>query len=298
MALRILAQGEPGTGKTGALASLLNTGRFRVGLVDFESNTLPLQSYVKPEFHKNVLIVPCRDKLVMMDANEPIKQKGTPKAFRTAWRAVDEFTGIGLDGKERSWGPATSWGSESIFAVDGISGMGEAGMLRILDMMGRTTVNRRKQEWGVVQTEIRQYFDNLVSALSCHIYAIAHLKIVSPRLIEPEDNKGNNAGITEEVAQAVNEQFVELIPNVMRPTIPGQNLSRNFPGMFPMSLLFDTDTVNDVTKLVIRTTPQPTVVVKVPVAGLPSKLPIDTGLLTIFNALHENGGLLNGKGKK
>lgn len=298
--LRTLAQGYPGTGKTGALSALLNTGRFRVALIDFERNELPLLQFTKPEFHKNILIARCRDKLIMMDDGVS-KPKGTPTAFRQAWRLIDEFKGVTGEGKEQSWGPAVDFSTDTVLAVDGLTGMGEASMRRILGMMNRSTLNRRKQDWGVVQSEVAQYFDNLISVLNSHLYVISHLKMQSPKLIEPEDDKGGGqAGVTDDVAAELNTRMIDVIPTRLVPTIPGQSLAGNVAGMFPICLYFDKDTVNDKTSLVIRTTPQPAVDVKVPVAGLPAKLPIATGLLDIFNALNANGGkLTNGKnGKK
>lgn len=293
--LRVLAQGFPGTAKTGALAALINTGKWRLAFIDFELNTLPLEQYVKPEFYKNVLIAPCRDAMTLLDEHTPMKSKGTPKAFRRAYQLVDAFEGTDLNGKAQSWGDSRTWGPETILGVDGLTGMCAAGMRRVLYMNGKSI--RRKQDWGMVQSEVVEYTNHLITTLPCHLYMISHLKINSPRLLEPEDDKGNNPGVTQEIAQALNERAVEVIPTRLVPNLLGTAEAPNYPGLFPVCLYFDTDTVHGKTSLVIRTVPHPAVVVKVPGEGLAEKLPVKDGLLTIFNALKASGGL-NGATKR
>lgn len=285
----ILAQGYPGTAKTGALAALLNTGNFRARVIDFENNLLPLLQYTRPEFHKNISVATCRDKLAMTEVG-PISTKGTPTAFRKAWKLIDEFVGINAaTGAEENLGPVPTWGAGDILVVDSTTQMSECGMRRVLTMMGRTTLNRRQQEWGVVQSEVGQYFDNLRSVARCPLYVITHLKAQSPKMLEPDDGKGNNAGVTADVAQEMNQRMMDAIPTRLVPTILGQALAGNFTGMFPVVLLFEKKVKGENVSLVIRTTPTPVVDVKVPAEGLAKELPVADGLLTIFNALHANG---------
>lgn len=292
--LRILAQGRPGTRKTGALCALLNTGRFRLLLADYEGNTRPLFTYTKPEFHQNIIVARLRDKMVMPVGNEIARTMGTPTAFREGWRLMDKFVGeVGQTGKTTEAGSVDDWGPETILALDSLTSMGEAAMRRVLALNSRTIQSRRKQEWGVVQDEIAAFFSQLEAVSTCNIYVTSHLKMVGPKLIE-EDPK---QGITQDIAAEINEQTVDVVPTRLYPTPPGTSLAQVLTGKFDTALLFETETVNGKTKVVIRTTPQPAVDVKVPVEGLPDTLDANTGLLTIFDKVKIIGGL-NGKAGK
>ena len=51
--VKTLAAGYPGTGKTGSLASLANSGRYNLRVLALDGNTtiIPLLRYIKPACH-------------------------------------------------------------------------------------------------------------------------------------------------------------------------------------------------------------------------------------------------------
>lgn len=299
-----LAQGYPKTGKTGALAALLNSGRWRVALLDFEGNEAPLVNFTKPEFRDRINIVRLRDKLAMVPG-QAITWKGVPMAFANAFKSLDNFVGIDGNGKRADWGGTPEWGPETVLALDSTTAMGEADMRRILAMNTRTYKDRRIQDWGMVQAELYNFIDHAKSVLTNHFYCITHLKPLTPKLFEPEGvgPKGQvtgTPGVTTEMAETLNQAIVDASQVRLVPTIPGQNLAGSFAGMFGTALFFDRETnAAGTTSLVIRTAPHPAVDVAIAAEGLPKMLPISTGLLTIFEALNCDGGKFpNGKNVK
>lgn len=276
---RILAVGRPGTGKTGALAALVNAG-FRLGIADFEGNLNPLVRYIKPELLNSVNVVTLRDKIGISDT-QLVNSVGQPMAFRNSWKLVDGFKGVTLGGEEADWGPVKDWDPRTVFVIDGLTQMGDAAFRRTRALNSRTLNNTRIQDWGVVQQELAAYFYTLESTVSCPVYVISHLKMIGPKLLDAE-----KVAASEEVVAEVNARIVDVVPTRLYPTAPGQNLAQTIAGQFDTCIYFDTKEVSGgKTVLVIRTAPTPAVDVKVAVPGIPAELPVATGLLTLMNGL-------------
>lgn len=117
--VKLLLMGNSGTGKTGALASLVKAG-YRIHVLDYdnkiEGGILP-QLLTTAELSR-VDFLPLRDKMVATGSGATVN--GMPKAFADGMRALDKWE----DGTNPS-----NWGGDHILVVDTLTFMAEAAHL-------------------------------------------------------------------------------------------------------------------------------------------------------------------------
>ena len=82
-----LCLGYPGSGKTGSLAALINSGRYNVRILDYDGNYDPLYEYVNPKFYDRVEIKTFQDTLKM--GTDRIIPSGPPRAFELGMKLLD-----------------------------------------------------------------------------------------------------------------------------------------------------------------------------------------------------------------
>ena len=85
--IKMLVMGDTGTGKTGALASLANTG-YKLHILDYDNGLDILSTKVKPEFLKNIEYETLTEKKVARGGQVLIQ--GTPKSFAKGLQLLTE----------------------------------------------------------------------------------------------------------------------------------------------------------------------------------------------------------------
>lgn len=276
--VRAMAVGYPGSGKTGALAALVNAG-FNVRVLDFDGNFDPLLEFATPEGLERLEIVTLEDKLRF--AGTAVEPSGMPDAYARAMKLLDNWKYSTAEGEEVDLGPVRDWGQRDVLVVDSLSGMGRAAFRRILKINNRNSTNTRDKDWGSAMADQEAFVERITSNdFACHIYMTAHLKIIGPK--PPRLDKDDNLA---DVKVKYAEALADLVPTRLFPSALGQTLPQNIAEHFPTVLRFESKNVNGKAKRVIRTQPTPEFDVKVPTASLPPELPVDDGLLTIFKAL-------------
>ena len=276
--VKTLAVGYPGTGKTGSLASLANSGRYSLRVLALDGNTtvIPLLRYVKPEFHTKVEIyVPPRD-TVRVGA-ERAETVGIPRRFTTTLNMLDRWKYKRPDGTEVDFGPVKEWGPRDVLVLDNLTEVSTDAMRHVLMGANRVSNGPRQRDWGTAQDIIRAMVELLASDLvPCNVMVLAHLKMIGPPQPDEEDS--------EEVKQH-KSSLREIIPYRLCPLVLGQQLAGEIARYFPFSLLYERQVMGTQVKRMIVTKPRDTADAKMPV-DLPTELPIETGLLTIFDAVH------------
>lgn len=271
----ILEEGFPGSGKTGALAALANAG-YNLRIADFDGNLASLIEHLTPEALHRVEVVSLEDKLKY--GERTIEPSGMPTAFARFLKLWNNWEYETPQGEKISLGPVRSWSLNDILVIDSLTEMGEAIMRRTLALNNRTILNRRQADWGTAMADQDAVMAIVTASdIPCHVIVTSHLKIIAPR--EPDKDKDS------ETVQAIKEQVADLVPARLYPTALGHQLPQSIARHFSTVLLFDTEFVNGKPKRVIRTQPKPEVDVKMPAASLPPTLPLETGMLTIFEAL-------------
>lgn len=124
---KLLIEGDSGTGKTGALASLVSAG-YKLRILDFDNGLDVLSAFVthnNPAALANVEYRTLRDKRKATSEGPVIS--GTPKAYVEAikmldrWKYKDEATGV-----ETDLGVPAEWGPDCILVVDSLTRMSDA----------------------------------------------------------------------------------------------------------------------------------------------------------------------------
>ena len=80
-------------------------------------------------------------------------------------------------------------------------------------------------------------------------------------------------------------QVAEIVPTRLFPSALGRMLSPEIGGRLPTMILAEAQTRANSTKRGLVTEPRPEIDLKGPVKVIPKTLPIESGLLTIFEAL-------------
>ena len=268
--LKVLEVGYAGSGKTGCLAALANAG-YKLRIIDLDGNTAPLRTYVKPEARENVEIVTLQDPLQM---DQPGGTRGPPKVFAKVMRLLDHWTYKQPDGEVIDLGKPSEWGRDTVLVLDNGTRLGDAALRRHLFLNER----RRAEwpDWNAAMSDLSDAIELAASELiGCHVVVIFHLKLVGPKTELPKDS-----AVVKEAKAAVQE----IVPFRLYASALGQTLPPKIGNFFDYILLFETEGQGDRVKRVIRTLPRPEVDVKVPLVNIPAKLPIESGLLTIFEA--------------
>ena len=268
-----LCVGYPGTAKTGSLAALINSGRYNVRILDFDGNYDPLYEYVKPENYDRVEIKTFEDKMRMgVDKIVPI---GTPRAFELAmklllnWKYTDKETGEEID-----LGPIDTWGPDDVLVLDSLTAMGTAAMLRVLSQTNRLAKGPTRRTWLLAMTDQENCIKILTNdSIKCNVLVIAHLKMIGPK---QEDEKDSD-----DVKDAKKEMH-SLIPFRLYPSALGQELPPKIASNFPYVLLYESRIRGRSVKRLIHTAARENVDIKVPLKEIEKELPVESGLLTLF----------------
>lgn len=276
---RVMLVGYPGAGKTGSLACLVKAG-FKLRIMDFDGNLDPLVRFVPKEFWPNIDVVQLVDTIRGgLKSHEIV---GIPTAFADAFRLMDHWKHTTRSGKVIDLGnPRKDWGPDTIMLLDGLTMMGRAAFRRTCAMMNRNAFNTRRQDWGTAMADQEAFLEKLRSVNNrFHVVATAHLKIIGPKGEEKADT---------DLTIELKEKAAEIVPTRLYPSALGRELPPTIGGLFPTLLLVETDSKGSKAKRVIRTIPRPELDLKVPALDVPATLPIEDGLLTIFNKL--TGGI-------
>lgn len=122
---KLLIEGDSGTGKTGALASLVAAG-YKLRILDFDNGLDVLKQYILrdcPDKINNVEFRTLRDKR-KASADGPVIA-GTPRAFIDAIKLLDRWKYT--DGEtEVDLGDPAQWGPDCILVVDSLTFMSDA----------------------------------------------------------------------------------------------------------------------------------------------------------------------------
>src|SRR3990167_4792257 len=87
---KLLLIGDPGSGKTGAMASLVNDLGLELFVQDYDNGLDVLRSFVKPENYPKVHYVTLTDKIKPGKAGYA-RTIGAPEAYSTGQRLMDKW---------------------------------------------------------------------------------------------------------------------------------------------------------------------------------------------------------------
>lgn len=292
--VRGLIVGYPGSGKTGALASLLDAG-FKLRILDFDGNYQSLLAFANPKALHNLDIVTLQDKMAGSNQKGLIAEKGQagpaqyvlpegiPTAFNDAlnllthWRYKEDDEIIDL-------GRPNTWGSDTVLVLDSLTAAAEASLLRAQKFHNRNPGNMSFNVWGHAVSDFMRMIKLMrADSNKYHLLCLGHI-----RPIGPADYLG--AGDDEEIKAAKLDAIKDdVIPTRLFPIGVTRPNSQELHKDFTTMLLAEQVVKPTGKKRVLKPTTNLPLDLKVPAKDLKSEYPIETGLAEIFAKLGHTG---------
>lgn len=255
---KLLLIGDSGSGKTGALASLVKAG-YKLRILDFDNGLDILRVICKrecPEKLVNVEYRTLRDKIKSSDAG-PILD-GPPKAFTNAVKMLDKWVyeenGVRID-----LGVPATWGPDTILVIDSLTFMSDAAFQWATMMQAAAKNQDGRQIYFVAQQKIENVL-NLLSAESfkTNVIITAHIRY-------SQQDDGTTKG------------FPNSVGSALGPTIPSY---------FNSMALVTKSGSGDSLKRVIKTVATSLLDLKNPAPfSMAKELPVETGLADFFKTV-------------
>lgn len=250
---KCLVIGDSGSGKTGALTSLVKAG-YKLRILDFDNNLDVLKAFIEhecPDKINNVEFRTLRDK--RKAGAEGAVIDGKPTAFSSALRMLDQWKYDDVD-----FGKPSAWGSDCILVLDSLSRFCDAAFdFRLpLAVVGRSGEIDLRAVYGDAQDAVESTLANLTSPqFETNVIVIAHIVYQET----PDGIKGFPQGV-------------------------GQKLSPKIPQYFPTKIRF----FNKGGKRSIKTTSTPMIDLANPKPfDMLPEYPIETGMADIFAVLRQ-----------
>lgn len=169
--VKVLCPSDSGSGKTGALASLVDAG-FNVRVLDFDNGLSVLKGYVKDRTKlANVHYVNgLQDSYSLMIGRIGIKKAS---AFQRAMDALEkggpEYWGADI-------GPLETWTKRDILVLDSLSMSGRAALFLVMQVNAAQFKNPEIQHYGVAMENIERMIQMITSSsVPCHVIVNTHI---------------------------------------------------------------------------------------------------------------------------
>lgn len=277
---KILLLGESGSGKTCALASLLDAG-YNVRVLDTDNKIAVLKNILgdpKSKFKKDSL-----SRLSYITMYDPMRfLNGVPVATKsvvwpkttemlTKWVNKDEAFGTVCD-----HGPLESWTDNDVLVLDTLSSLARGALTFHLAFNGvlgkQRTQNEARRDVGAAQQYLRTLMQTLTAAnIRCHLIVNTHIIYVR-KDGSGELTPGDNA------------------PTQGFPTAIGRALSPELPGMFNAMLMSDSIGSGVAIRRKIYTVTRGNINLKnVSPYQVNAEYDQETGLADYFKAVKSNG---------
>ncbi len=176
--LKILVEGEPGTGKTYALRSAIALG-MKIRIIFLDASQVSVSDmtgdvqwkHIKPPT-SNWDEMSELFKVVNTMGNAALQ--GDTTGIRSQRQMFDIITtckNFISDKDGKSYGDASKWGTDTILVIDGLT--------KLTDYAIRMAVGQKmiltQPDWGIVQNVVRKFLQELTDNLWCHFVLLCHI---------------------------------------------------------------------------------------------------------------------------
>lgn len=172
--VKVLCPADSGTGKTGALASLVDAG-LNVRILDFDNGLSTLKGHVRDKSKlANVHYVDqLQDEMQLVAGRIGIKKA---PAFQRAMDSLDK-------GGKDYWGadipPLAAWTQRDVLVIDSLSMAGRMSLEMVLAANGKGFSAPEIQHYGTAMENIEKWIGMLTSsAVKCHVIFNTHVTTV------------------------------------------------------------------------------------------------------------------------
>lgn len=185
--IKAIVAGKSGSGKTGLLATLINSPLIkRTAILDFDQGLQILSGYLDAD----------RREAVQFETLDPFN----PASGQRALTLMKDWNSNGI-----AWGKPETWGPTDLFVVDTLSGMGQA-FLTMIEMGG--TFKDGRQIVGKAQEGLLKAVAHLVYKAKCHVIFNTHIRA--------GEDLGEKMAYPVTVGSALNTQIGKYFNNVWR----------------------------------------------------------------------------------
>lgn len=259
--IKMLLIGGSGSGKTGALASLVNLG-YEFFILDFDNGLEPLITHTETAKRKLIHYHTLTDELKpkkKAGKRSLAKTKDKPEAINDALSLVDDWRDDLEDDNAKSLGSVWDWGPNKILVIDSLTLMGEAAMRYNLALNVRE--RPEIQDWEAAINMQREMLQMLFQTqIKCHVICTSHIKF-------QESPDGDSFG-----------GF---------PSVLGEKFPPQAGQYFNHMLLVKTVGSGQSAKRTIHTVPQHGIEVKTPAPKAPHRLSIEDGMAEYFKLVRD-----------
>lgn len=199
---KLLLEGDSGSGKTGALASLIAAG-YKLRILDMDNGLDVLRQVVKrtcPDKMKNVEFRTIRDKRAMTAAGPVIN--GMPRAFTDAIAMLDNWKYT--NGTEVvDLGKPATWGKDTILVIDSLTFLAQAAFDWRETLVPKST--QGKYDGRMVYYDAQKVLEDVLAMLTSegfrtNVIVISHIKYV-------DNPDGTKKGYPTAVGSALSPQI-------------------------------------------------------------------------------------------
>ena len=185
---KMLLMGDSGSGKTGAVMSLIATG-YNVRVLDLDNGLKVLQDYFinpdsayrkpRPGLWDAKQAASLADRFWYETLTDKMKASGAGQLVPVSARVWPKLTET-LN-KWPGLGPVSGWGPQDVLVLDSLTFAAKAAMNFVLSMNARLGQKPWQEDWGVAQG----YLDGLLQLLydegvNCNIIVNCHMKLFGP----------------------------------------------------------------------------------------------------------------------
>lgn len=260
---KILIYGKPGTGKTGAQASLVAAG-YNLRIIDTDKGVRPLYSLLTDPRYPYAKIIAARNidlrtavRYIPIDTkmkSTTVRRK-TPSGNYTeekllapsashAWDKVIDMIDEWKDG-DMNLGPARDWGPECILSLDSFSTLATCTYYHSQALNGRLGAREEGYDYqrdiGGAQAQLRRALELLYdSSFNTNVIVISHVTWVDeskgftdrPKAVASDDGKGvivsNPEGYPSAIGRALSPQIGKYFNDMftVNATGSGENVRR------------------------------------------------------------------------
>lgn len=259
--------GPPGSGKTGALVEVIKNraslGIERIIISDFNDGLDILVRELKPEDQACVYYSILKDKVKPSEFGSIF----IATAFKKAMNLMSNWT----DGDVKL-GPATSWGLETLYVCDDLSGLGDSAMVFQRDLE-KASISNTDWQYTAGAMRLQEKFVQLCVSLNCHVLINAHIKYMG-------------GGGTKNITDAKGSNYKVEVHSQTEGTGYPSALGQQLPPMIGRHFNIVLETKTNGKNRILRTKPEMNVPLKAPLPrDFPEELPQETGLFRVMQAI-------------
>src|SRR3990167_3648925 len=177
--IKLLVLGEPGTGKTTAIKSILEAGLKPRGIFTEPGHAVVSRNkeirfkYIQPAPPGWDMLEDLATTSNSLTA-EAIKKISFPKDTHSQFFKVLSACRRFVDDTGEDFGPIEEWGTDVCFFFDSLTGL--VAMCRGLAVGNKPALTW--PEYDVVQQNVLQFINKIWTGLRCHVYITAHVDLI------------------------------------------------------------------------------------------------------------------------